>query len=168
MRPLVKKMARCREQQGEENGEDARPGVKNPSMLNISKIPRGSAGPTLKALHRQKESIMQAKNNLDSNQEQLDQEMADVVKAIAVNTNMLVKKSLLTVKKEGQEAEEVARRLRDLERLPFFSDQRASISLFRYANKLLLTSTLLSSWMHADFTNSYFLVLHFLLGCMQT
>jgi hypothetical protein len=107
VRPQAKKMARCREQQGEENGEDARPRVKNPSMVNIPKIPRGSAGPTLKALHRRKESIMQAKNNLDSKQELLDQEMADVVKAIAVNTKMLVKKSLLTVKKEGEESEEV-------------------------------------------------------------
>ena len=44
---------------------------------------------------------MQAKNNLDSKQEQLDQELADVVKAIAVNTKM--QKSLLTVKKAVQE-----------------------------------------------------------------
>ena len=114
MRPQANKMARCREQQGEENGEDARPGVKNPSMLKISKIPRGTAGPTLNELRQRKENIMQAKNNLDekkmwlvgtidSKQEQLDWEMADVVEAIAVKTKWFVEKGLLTVKEEGEE-----------------------------------------------------------------
>ena len=112
VRPQVKKMARCREQQGEENGEDARPQVKNPSIVNIPQvkippIPRGSAGPTLKALHRSKQSIMQAKNNLYSKHEQLDQEMADVEKAIAVAMKMRGKESLLTVKKEENESSEV-------------------------------------------------------------
>ena len=57
---------------------------------------------------------MQAKNNLDekkmwlvgtidSKQEQLDWEMADVVEAIAVKTKWFVEKGLLTVKEEGEE-----------------------------------------------------------------
>ena len=98
VRPQAKKMARCREQQGEENGEDARPGVK--------KIPRGTAGPTLNALHQQKESIMRAKNNLDYEQEQLDRDMVDVEKAIAVKERCSSKKGLLTVKEEEVDEED--------------------------------------------------------------
>ena len=98
VRPQAKKMARCREQQGEENGEDARPGV--------TKIPRGTAGPTLNALHQRKESIMRAKNNLDYEQEQLDRDMVDVEKAIAVKERCSSKKGLLTVKEEEEEVDE--------------------------------------------------------------